>query len=60
MRDVSNHIYHTMYRVRSHYNTMRSLEIIDQERRHIEAYIHIVVLATHRFRADRNIVNITA
>jgi len=60
MRDVSNHITNTIYRVNSHYNTMRDLELIDPERRYAEAYLHIVVLATHGFRTDRNIVNITA
>jgi hypothetical protein len=59
MRDVSNHIANTMYRVNSYYDTMRSLEPIDPEWRHGEAYLHIVMLATHGFRADRNIVNIT-
>jgi len=48
-----------MYRVNSYYDTMRSLEPIDPEWRHGEAYLHIVMLATHGFRADRNIVNIT-
>lgn len=59
MRDVSNHITNTMYRVNSHYNTMRDLELIDPERRYAEAYLHIVVLAIHGFRAENNIVNIT-
>lgn len=59
MQDVSNHVANTMYRVNSHYNTMRGLELIDPERRHVELYLHIVILATHRFQADRNIVNIT-
>jgi hypothetical protein len=59
MRDMSNHIANTMYRVNSYYDTMRCLELIDPERRHAEAYLHIVVLTTHRFRADCNIVNIT-
>jgi len=60
MRDVSNHIANIMYRVNSYYGTIRRLELIDPERRHAEAYLYIVVLATHGFRADRNIVNITA
>jgi len=60
MRDVSNHITNTIYRVNSHYNTMRDLGLIDPERQYAEAYLYIVVLATHGFRADRNIVNITA
>jgi hypothetical protein len=59
MRDVSNHIADTMYRVNSYYNTMRGLELIDPERRNGEAYLHIVMLATHWFRTDRNIVTIT-
>jgi hypothetical protein len=59
MRDVSNHIANTMYRVNSYYDTMRSLEPIDPEWRHGEAYLHIVMLATHGFQTDRNIVNIT-
>jgi len=59
MQDMSNHIVNTMYRVHSHYNIMRSLQPIDPERRHGEAYLHIVTLATHRFRANHNIVNIT-
>jgi len=59
MQDMSNHIANTMYRVNSYYYTMRGLELIDPERRHAEAYLHIVMLATHRFRTDRNIVNIT-
>ena len=59
MRDMSNHIADKMYRVNSYYDTMRCLELIDPERRHAEAYLHIVMLATHRFRTDRNIVNIT-
>ena len=48
-----------MYRVNSYYDTMRGLELIDPERRHGEAYLHIVILATHMFRAEHNIVNIT-
>ena len=59
MQDMSNHIADKMYRVNSYYDTMRGLELIDPERRHGEAYLHIVIVATHRFRADRNIVNIT-
>jgi len=56
---VSNHIANTMYRVNSYYDTMRCLELIDPERRHVAAYLHIVMLATHRFRTNLNIVNIT-
>jgi len=48
-----------MYRVNSYYDTMRCLELIDPERRHVAAYLHIVMLATHRFRTNLNIVNIT-
>ena len=59
MQDVSNRIAVTMYRMYSHYNTVRDLELIDSEMSHCEAYLHIVILATHRFRAEHNIVNIT-
>jgi hypothetical protein len=59
MRDMSNHIYDTMHRVRYYHNNTRDPGNIRSERRHGEAYLHIVMLATHRFRTDRNIVNIT-